>query len=226
MLLKLNDPEEKDEEAGVVLDGAELEVGRGEKEKAELAGLAALVLDAKEKEGALGASVLEDTKAAFDAGLPKLKLGRADEVDVEAAAAAAAAAEGGALKDVVDMALVAGSNEVALLLIVLVVLVVAAAAAVAADELLLSILLRCLRYCSRNDSIRAVRSANGSASSCSLTFCVSVDWKEMLRPRSERSWSFSLDDVLWPLAAEVDEGDAAAGAEDTPPRIPEAMLDV
>lgn len=224
MLLKLNDPEEKDEEAGVVLDGAELEVGRGEKEKAELAGLAALVLDAKEKEGALGASVLEDTKAAFDAGLPKLKLGRADEVDVEAAAAAAA--EGGALKDVVDVALVAGSNEVALLLIVLVVLVVAAAAAVAADELLLSILLRCLRYCSRNDSIRAVRSANGSASSCSLTFCVSVDWKEMLRPRSERSWSFSLDDVLWPLAAEVDEGDAAAGAEDTPPRIPEAMLDV
>ena len=105
-------------------------MGRGEKEKAELAGLAALVLDAKEKEGALGASVLEDTKAAFDAGLPKLKLGRADEVDVEAAAAAAA--EGGALKDVVDVALVAGSKEVALLLIVLVVLVVAAAAAVAA----------------------------------------------------------------------------------------------
>lgn len=147
MLPKPEDPKEKDEAAGVVLDGAKLELGRGENEKPEPAGLAAVALDPNEKEGALVEGVLDDAEAGVDAGLPKLKVGRAEEEDVEAGAAAT---EEGAAVDGVEVAgaleeaplVAAGLNGVALLLSVLGVL----ATAEADVELLFSMLSRCLRY--------------------------------------------------------------------------------
>lgn len=194
--------------AGAVVDADAVE-GRGENENPELAGLVAVLeLEPKEKlDVVVAAGVLLDT---VDTGLPKLKLGR--EVDCGALVADAA---------LDDAPLVAGLSGVALLLKLLVV------AVFAADEepLTLSIPSRCLRYCSRNDSMSFVRSPKGSASSRSLIFWDSVVCSEMLRPRSLRSFSFSSDEVE-PLV-EVDEDAAAAvGAEDMPPRMPETMVDV
>ena len=133
-------------------------MGRGEKENPELAGLVELELEPKENEGALVAGVLVDVDAGVAAGLPKLNVGRADGVVLEAADGAAV--EGAALA---DAPLVAGLNGAAVLLKLL---------ALLADggDVLLSRLSRCLRYWSRNDSMRPTRSAKGSASSCSLIF--------------------------------------------------------
>lgn len=110
---ELDAPNENEEEAGVAEDWAELEVGRGEKEKPVPAGLVLLPLelDPKEKEGALEAEALAEGPLNVEAGvvadLLKLKLGRLDE-QVEPAEGAGTAVE--------DEPLVAGLNGLAVAL--------------------------------------------------------------------------------------------------------------
>ena len=181
---KLEAPNEKEDAAGAAEEGAldvclELEVGRAEKENPELAGLLELLeLVANETEGVPAAGALDGAVDAA-AGFPKLKLGR--DVGVLDAA-------------VGDEPLVAGWNGVAVWLRVLVPVDEAAGTAEEDDADSVSALLRCLRYWSLKDSIRRVRSAKGSASSCSLIFWLTAVWKERFRPRSKRSFSFSPDE--------------------------------
>lgn len=219
-MAKPDPPKENEEDAGAVDDGVELEEGRGEKEKPELAGLVASGLDPKEKEDELDLDVLDAVVADAVAGLPKLKLGR-DDGALEPAEGAAKDAEGAALE---AAPLVAGLNEAAVLLRPDVLLV-------GAIDAFFSAASRCLRYWSRNNSMSRVRSAKGSASSCSLIFWNSIVCKEMLRPRSERSLSFPPEpaEALCPLVDGVEEGAvavAAEGAEDMPSRMPDTMLEV
>lgn len=136
---------------------------RGENEKPVLVGLA---LEPKEKEGVLVAVAPDDVEAGTAAGLPKLKLGRAGVV----VGAEDEAADDVEEAEMGDAPLLAGLNGLAVLFTVLPLLEDVAVDAVEEAGAAFSTPSRCLRYWSRNDSTRRVRSAKGSASSCSLIF--------------------------------------------------------
>lgn len=127
-------------------------VDRGENENPAPAGLAVFVFDPlepNEKDGTLAVALAPDVDGgAVEAGLPKLKLGSEVVVD-------------GALEPFVE-----GLKGLALALRLFVVEgadEVVGADVEGADEGLTPS--RCFLYCCPNDSMRPVRSANGSASS-------------------------------------------------------------
>lgn len=75
----IEDPNENAE--GALPDGfEEVDDGNGEKEKPEVAGLAAVLLEPNEKDGVeAGAAAVVAADFGVSAGLPKLKLGREEE---------------------------------------------------------------------------------------------------------------------------------------------------